>query len=197
MITVEEQISKFLKDFPEKLDSAIDEILIFADTKITAGAIKNMQDTGVEKKRIGKRPQFIFSPRSPNDQGPLRLVTSRLARSLTGALFNRKNESIRKFKVLKGIGTLIKGSKVPHASINEFGGIHSVIITPKMRSFFWFMHAETGEEKFKAMALTKKTKFTIKIPARPYLGPAGESSEEDIFDFAGKTLANILGLEGL
>ena len=136
------------------------------------------------------------SRRSAGDKGPLRIVRSRLARSLTGARYNGKDESINKVQIVRdGLVRLVKGSKVPYAAIHEHGGDidHEVPVTDKMRSFFWFKHYQTGRDKWKGMALTKKDRFKIEgqIPARPYLEPAltdalpelQEMGEEDLKKF--------------
>ncbi len=70
------------------------------------------------------------------------------------------------------VTTVAVGTKVKYAAIHELGG-HSVVpITPNSRKAFWAKFFETGDEKFKWMALTKKTRFDIRIPARPFLQPA-------------------------
>lgn len=58
------------------------------------------------------------------------------------------------------------GSDAEHAEIHNNGGI--IPITTKSRKFFWFMYKETGETKWKAMALTKKKAFII--PKRQFIG---------------------------
>ena len=146
------------------------------------------------------------SRRSAGDKGPLRIVKARLARSLTGArgriaATGGSPEAINRIQMLQdGLVRLVKGSKVPYAATHEYGGQmnHTVPVTDKMRGFFWFRHYQTGRDKWKAMALTKKDQFKItgKIPARPYLGPALQDAlpelqkmgEEDLHKFFGEAL---------
>lgn len=91
------------------------------------------------------------------------------------------------------------GSNKPYAQIHQFGGDFNIPVTPTLRKYFWRMHfkergAATKElrkiyrsrgEKFtkkvkqsaqsgfstqwQAMAMTKKSQFHIRIPARPFL----------------------------
>ena len=55
------------------------------------------------------------------------------------------------------------------------GGTTHPTVTPKARRFFWAMHYEAAEqgtddvaEQWMAMALTRKTRLDVKIPARPW-----------------------------
>lgn len=63
--------------------------------------------------------------------------------------------------------------KKPYAAIQNFGGIVNPIIpvTRAMRKYFWARFYETHEEKYKYMALTKKTTFNPKIilPPSPFI----------------------------
>lgn len=64
---------------------------------------------------------------------------------------------------------------IPYALIHEFGG--EIPITDKMRRFFWAKYAETKQQFWMAMALTKKSSITM--PARPYFYPAVEAYEAE------------------
>ena len=57
------------------------------------------------------------------------------------------------------------GSALPYSRIQQEGG--TIPITAKMRKFFWAKFKETGNVKWKYLALKKGG--TINIPARPYL----------------------------
>ena len=61
-------------------------------------------------------------------------------------------------------------NSAPYASIHNEGGTLTIAITPKMRKYFWFMFGNTGESKFKFMALTKKNNMVIKMPKRQFMG---------------------------
>lgn len=71
------------------------------------------------------------------------------------------------------VGGLIAGGPgVPYARIHEKGGYTHPRVTPKSRAFFWYKFKETGDPMWKAMALSRKTRFTVPMPKREYLMPA-------------------------
>lgn len=63
------------------------------------------------------------------------------------------------------------GNPLVYARIHELGGTTKPNVTKKMRAWSWHRFYETGDEIFKWLALTKKSKLIIKIPKRPYLSP--------------------------
>lgn len=64
------------------------------------------------------------------------------------------------------IGTGIGGKQtVPYADIQDKGGTTHPTVTKRMRGWAWFMYGKWGEERYKWLALTKKSKLDIKIPA--------------------------------
>ncbi|MCZ2393404.1 MAG: phage virion morphogenesis protein [Chitinophagales bacterium] len=65
---------------------------------------------------------------------------------------------------------IMAGEGIPYAAIHNYGGTITVKMTDKMRKYFWYMHKQTGEDKWKWMALTKKEQFSIHIPPRPFIG---------------------------
>ena len=95
-------------------------------------------------------------------------------RGQRGNIWNR-DVSARLTTATIGIDT----RELPYAGIHEFGGSIIVPITRKMRGFFWHRFAETGNDMYKRMALTRKTQFTISMPARPFMGPAIEAFEKE------------------
>lgn len=64
------------------------------------------------------------------------------------------------------------GNNMPYAATHEYGDKRNINITSKMRKFAWAMFYKTTNEKWKRIALTKKTQFEIKIPKRPFMRPA-------------------------
>ncbi len=114
---------------------------------------------GVAKKR------HLSGPRPEN----LQPVTGRLRSSITSRVTARD-------KNIEGV----LGTNVKYARLHELGG--EIRVTDRMRKYFWARHKRTGDEKWRNMALTKKTAF--KFPARPFLQPAIEaempSFEKDI-----------------
>ena len=76
---------------------------------------------------------------------------------------------------------------VDYASIHNSGGVTHPTVTPKMRRFAWYRYFVAGGGKTKApdrteanetaemwkrLALTKKTKLTVRIPKRQFIGPS-------------------------
>ncbi|WP_281323753.1 phage virion morphogenesis protein [Flavobacterium sp. IMCC34518] len=70
------------------------------------------------------------------------------------------------------IQQVVASSDSKYAKINNEGGLVNIPVTAKMRKFFWFKYKQTGEGKYKGMALTKKTHFTFTIPKRQFMGPS-------------------------
>jgi phage gpG-like protein len=65
---------------------------------------------------------------------------------------------------------VVVGSDSKYAKIHNEGGVINIPVTAKMRKFFWYKYKETGDGKYKGMALTKKTHFTATIPKRQFIG---------------------------
>lgn len=78
----------------------------------------------------------------------------------------------------------------PYTAAHEFG-LPDQAITPRQRAFFWAQYADTGEDMWKALALSD----TYTIPARPYLRPAFDTRWDDAVDrIADEFEARIYGL---
>lgn len=79
---------------------------------------------------------------------------------LTGQLRN----SIHTFSVSRDEFSII--SDMEYSEIHNEGGM--IYITEQMRKYFWAMFSKTGDDKWKWLALTKLTNFTI--PKRQFMG---------------------------
>lgn len=157
-VVVENNISPALDKYADRLVSVLAEGLGDASRLVVGTAIgEYMRDIlpGEPKRR------------SPTDAGPLRIVTGRLARSLTGARKDGGNpESIYRFQSSPGVYQLTFGSRVPYAAIHEYGG-----------------QAGRGHK--------------VRIPGRPYLGPALQEQTGaivNLFDVKLQALAAEVGL---
>lgn len=79
-----------------------------------------------------------------------------------------------------GNGINISSNKA-YAALQQFGGTitPTIPITPKVRKYFWARWYESKDDKWKGLALTKKTSLTptIKVPARPYIVMQSEDTE--------------------
>lgn len=129
----------------------------------------------------------------PTNASKLTIRSQRLSRAVLGGAGSQKKVKVNQ-KTLKLIFIIL----VPYAAIHEFGGVINVPVTAQMRGFFWAMWYDTGEEKWKFMALTKKTVFKIKMPQRQYLEPAAKAempaiqakTAELVFAFIDEILKN-------
>ena len=84
---------------------------------------------------------------------------------LTGAL----RDSVSTFSE-QALYRVIVQTDMPYSEIHNEGGTINVKVTPKMRKYFWAMFKASGQERWKGMAMTKKTQFTIRIPKRQFIG---------------------------
>lgn len=82
---------------------------------------------------------------------------------------------------------------VVYAAIHEWGGTIEVPVTKASRGYFWWRYRVTGDPKWRAMALSKKTKFIVRIPARPYIRPAIVNAQVEATKMMARTLSKIVG----
>lgn len=118
-----------------------------------------------------------IGPRKQGDNGPLRIQTGRLVRSLTGAREGTRGRQEGISDVQPSGNSSIRltfGSRVPYAATHEYGDTRTV--TEGMRAFFWAKHAETQEDRWKAMALSE----TLTYPERSYLRTALDDNRPTI-----------------
>lgn len=104
---------------------------------------------------------------------------------LTNSGFLRDSNQV----LSRSIEEIVFGNPAPYASIHNFGGVVSIRVTKKARKFFWYMYRATGNIKWKYMALTKKERLAITIPARPFLKES-KTLLEDIDKYALKEIVN-------
>jgi phage gpG-like protein len=95
--------------------------------------------------------------------------------NVQGAVLNVRSgrlvNSLRADSGMRG-GSFFVGSNVKYAAIHEFGGTTHPRVTGKMRRWAWAKFYETGDSKFKGIALTPKARLDVPIPERPYIKPA-------------------------
>jgi len=72
---------------------------------------------------------------------------------------------------------------IVYSAVHEYG-LANQVITERQRRFFWAMYSNTGEDMWKALALSR----TYTIPARPYLRPAIDSHKSKAADVMAKAL---------
>lgn len=107
-------------------------------------------------------------------------------------LLSSRNHLFSGIQYIPGNARVVISNPVPYAAAHQFGETIEVSITPKMRRFAWRKYYEIGEGKvidneekanteaslWKGLALTKKTKLSIKLPARPFIGESAELTEK-------------------
>ncbi|MDB4726330.1 hypothetical protein OAF54_02745 [bacterium] len=156
-LTVKNDISPALSKFSNQLS---DRFITAGGTAVQLILARSLTDFMRDAKGEPKR-------RSPLDGGPLRIVSGRLARSLTGARTGTNApESIYRVISTADNVAITFGSAVPYAAIHEYSG----------------------------MAGRNRGTF---IPGRPYLSPALLIEENDViqlFDREVQALANEVGL---
>jgi phage gpG-like protein len=118
----------------------------------------------------------------PNQTDTLRIVTGRLARSLTGARTGRAApESISRVDVTGETVRLIKGTRVEYAQVHEEGFRGTVDIRPHRRT----MKQGFGPDTLYPMeVVVSRHTRQIDIPARPFLGPAVEDYMQELREMA-------------
>lgn len=105
-----------------------------------------------------------------------------------GSLMNRTGTLRRSMDARLEGDSIIFSSSMPYAQIHNEGGqvTTRIPVTDKMRRWAWYMHKLTGDDKYKGMALTKKTEFTatFHMPKRQFIGhhPQIDEAVTDIID---------------
>lgn len=69
------------------------------------------------------------------------------------------------------------GSYADYSELHNEGGTVRIPITTQSRKFFWYMYKKTEDEKWKALALTKKTHIITNMPQRQFMGPSAKMME--------------------
>lgn len=100
-----------------------------------------------------------WKPRK-NDKGRAILVKS-------GILRRDINKISQRFDKIE-IGT--SNRTRDYAMIQNEGGVTHPTVTQKMRGYAWVQYKKTKESKWKAIALTKKSRLTVNIPQREFIG---------------------------
>ena len=125
-----------------------------------------------------------------------------------GPLLSGRNHLFSSMKYTPSDYRVKVANEVPYAAIHNEGGTVKPTVTPEMRRFAWAMfYKSSGKkkgkrgsmlsnpdaERWKALALTKKSKLTVKMPKRQFLGESAEL-RKSINDKIEKELSKILGI---
>lgn len=165
------QFEAALDQIPKRTGDLLLRYMKFAQMRLGQTSINSyMRDAG---KGAG--------PRDPSDTGPLRIVSSRLSRSLVAGQFafgagTGGPEGISDIKATESGVKLTYGSKVPYALAHE-EGFTGVVNVPA--------HSRTITQAF-GRKIAPRTVFVDaysynqNIPARPYLQPSLEDNMDEL-----------------
>ena len=136
------------------------------------------------------------SPQAPRElggnpatgEGTLRIVSSRLARSLVGAQSGANREMILETESKNGVFELIFGSDVPYAGVHEDGFTGEVRIPEHTRRITQAFGRQIEPKTVTVSAHSKK----MNIQPRPYLSPALESELSGIQSDLADSLMELL-----
>ena len=118
------------------------------------------------------------------------------AASRYGPLLSGRNHLFGSIKYTPSDFRVVIADEVPYAAVHNWGGTLRPTVTPRMRRFAWAMfYKEVGKSKgrkksakapmpdnprasrWKALALTKKEKLSVKIPQRQFIGDSRELND--------------------
>lgn len=112
-----------------------------------------------------------------------------------GALLISSSFLLESIKLLSGSkNQLVFGSYAPYAEIHNDGGVIKIRITAKSRKYFWYMYKKTENDKWKGLALTKKSVITVKMPKRQFIGESArmmDGLDDWFFSYIVKKFQNI------
>lgn len=111
------------------------------------------------------------------------------ASSHYGTLLSSRNHLFSSIAYAPAPYSVTVRNNVPYATVHNDGGTVSPAVTPAMRRYAWFrFFRETGGKsggrkapspqasRWKALALTKKSKLRIRIPRRRFIGESADLS---------------------
>lgn len=146
-----------------------------------------------------------------------RLSGDKRASANNGTLLSSRNHLFNSIKYIPGDGRVVVSNSLVYAPIHNWGGTVSPTVTPKMRRFAWYMYyktsgrktkGDTGKKKGKQggsskasvspqaafwrnLALTKKTKLSIRMPQRQFIGESRELDQK-IYERIMNEISNII-----
>lgn len=110
--------------------------------------------------------------------------TGKSAGSRYGTLLSARNELFNSINYSAKNGLITISSDKEYSQIHNEGGEvnNTIAITPKMRKFAWAKNYETGDDKWKGLALTQKETIHVQftMPKRQFIGESAELNSEII-----------------
>ena len=126
---------------------------------------------------------------------------SKLASANYGPLLSRRNHLFRSVKYVPGAYRVRVANDLPYAPLHNWGGETHPAVTDRMRRFAWARFYQSagirkgmsGKQKaarlrkagadpqaqmWKRLALTRKSRLTVRVPQRQFLGESRELTEK-------------------
>lgn len=97
--------------------------------------------------------------KNPPSRGSLMVRSGNLMASIRPSVINSN-------RVVISSGS----ARVPYAKIHNEGGEVNIPVTKEMRKFAWAMNYKTGDERWKGLALTRKSVIRVSMPKRQFMG---------------------------
>lgn len=97
--------------------------------------------------------------KNPPSRGSLMVRSGNLMASIRPSVVNSN-------RVVISAGS----ARVPYAKIHNEGGEVGIPVTKDMRKFAWAMNYKTGDERWKGLALTRKSVIRVNVPKRQFMG---------------------------
>jgi len=95
----------------------------------------------------------------PPSRGSLMVRSGNLVASIRPSVINSN-------RVVISAGS----TKVPYAKLHNEGGEVSIPVTKDMRKFAWAMKYKTGDDRWKGLALSRKSVIRVNMPKRQFMG---------------------------
>lgn len=100
-------------------------------------------------------------------------------------LLSGRNHLFGSVKYVPGDYRVTVSNDLPYAAVHNQGGTVRPTVTPKMRRFAWYMYYKSSKgqkaqsvspqaEFWRNLALTRKTRLSVKIPKRQFIGESAE-----------------------
>ena len=131
--------------------------LKLAGNRMLYSVNRNFRDSGRPEKWKPLARSTLLS-KLMGGRSPLPLIRSGASGGLQGSITFRVTSN-----------KLAIGTSVKYAAIHQYGGTTHPTVTKRMRGWAWHRFHETKDERYKAIALTKKTSLEVRIPKRKYL----------------------------
>jgi len=178
-----EEITAAFREIEDLIPDMLEELAIFSDATIAGITVGSFMENASSN-------SLLDPANAP--PGPIKIRSGRLARAAASKPYRGAREFVIDLSINAQMMKWVKTYFVPYAAIHEFGGVVHVPVTVRMRRFFWAKFFETRDEKWKWMALSKKTEFVIQIDARPFAGPGLEAAAPRITLQAEKMLFGLI-----